>query len=119
MITEYEMREATIENISSSLQPFMSAWRSPSWKAIMDAYEGEQQIFGELRDPVDWNNLPKGKYFRIVYLVDELGPVIRWLLPEDPQYLGGIFHEDLARGDGAGTARSGWLKVLEHTVRVG
>lgn len=122
---EYEMSQATIENISSELQPFISPIRVSSWKELIryrDRFsEGKRLGFGELRDPVDWSSLPEGKDLRIIFLVDELGPVIRWLLPEAPEVsklLGGIYHDDLERGDGDGKARSGWLVVTKRSVRV-
>jgi hypothetical protein len=127
VMREYEMSQATIEIISSQLGPDMPAThrRAESWEDCLKAAEvlcaEAQQALGELRDPLDWQSLPKDKSVRVVYLVDELGPVIRWLLPEAPEVravLGGIFHDDLERGEGGGRARSGWLKVLEKSVRV-
>jgi hypothetical protein len=83
--------------------------------------EGVQSGFDELRDPVDLRSLPMDKLVRIVYLVNESGPVIRWLLPDDPDVqslLGGINHDHLERGEGHGVARSGWLRKLKAGVRV-
>ena len=119
-MTEFVMSQATIESISLVLQPYVSARRTPSWKEIL-SMEDAQHGFGELREPVDWHSLPYGKLLRIVYLVDELGPVIRWLLPEAPDLtgaLGGVYHDHLERGDGDGRARSGWIEVLKNSVRV-
>ena len=93
---------------------------APSWTEILTLY-GEHGGFGELRDPIDWTRLPLDHPLRAVYLVDEVGPVVRWLLPEDAAVtgaLGGIYHDHLERGDGHGRALSGWITVSEDSVMV-
>lgn len=81
---------------------------------------GKDAGFGELRDPMDLSILPFDKPVRIVYLVDTIGPVLRWLVPEvlAERILGGIFHDHLERGDGHGHARSGWLRIDAEGVTV-
>jgi hypothetical protein len=69
-------------------------------------------VLGEVRTPTDWQKVPAETALRVVYLVDDVGPVIRWLVPgpEVERILGGSLHDHLENGDGRDHARSGWMK---------
>jgi hypothetical protein len=113
------LREPTVESIRLRLGHYDSrSTGRPKWAQIVK--HGRGQAFGELRDPIDWRGLPK-EGLRVVWLVDDKGPVIRWMWPEHRSaglLLGGTFHDDLERGDGHGEACSGWLYVSDAGVRV-
>jgi hypothetical protein len=115
------LNQPVLSQVASILASFESvAARPPLWAEIPQVDRGHA-AFGELRDPVDWRSLPPDQPLRVVYLVDRMGPVLRWLLPEDSRVaaaLGGIYHDHLERGDGHGEARSGWLTVSGEGVSV-
>lgn len=115
------LRQPLLSQVALILGSFESVTaRLPLWNEMSQVY-GDQAAFGELRDPVDWLSLPLDQPLRVVYLVDRTGPVLRWLLPDDPRAaaaLGGIYHDHLERGDGHGEARSGWLTVSMDGVSV-
>ena len=105
------LRNPTLAEIADRLAPFAGRPRSPAWAEII-ARHREHSGFGELREPVDWNRLPFNQPVRVVYLVDRSGPVLRWMLPEDMDavhVLGGMFQDQLERGEARGAPRSGWL----------
>ena len=108
----------------------------PTWSEFLSMYGGTGGM-GEVRVPGDWNNLPKDREIRVVYLVDHRGPVVRWVdshsdvvmpaiaaprdvgvmpreefrrLPKHEQYHLSCVH--IRRGDGAaGVVREGWVVV--------
>jgi hypothetical protein len=48
-----------------------------------------------------------------LFLVDERGPVLRWLTSDDAlvaRFLGGFNHYDIEQGDGRDQPRSGWIR---------
>lgn len=106
------MQQATVELIGARLGPFegVSSRIAPEWPDIISLYPDDSS-FGEVRSPDDWHCVPVERWVRVVYLVDDRGPVIRWASDEAAGgTLGGCFHDRLERGDGVGHARSGWLR---------
>lgn len=81
------------------------------WRELIQL-AGVPPSYGELRSPGEWHGLPVDRWLRIVYLIDDVGPVIRWLDPKGGQTesrLGGCLHDHLENGDSHNSARSGWL----------
>lgn len=104
--------QESLERAGASLSLCHSRSRQGGvWDKLIEQIPNHQS-FGEVRVPADLERLPRGRQLRVVYLVDERGPVLRWLVSEDAEavrMLGGMFHDDLEGGDGRGQARCGWL----------
>jgi flagellar basal body rod protein FlgC len=68
-------------------------------------------FLGEIRNPDQLQKIPFDRSVRVVYMVDEDGPVIRWVDPTHPkaQSLGFLYHDDLSNVDGTDLS-SGWLR---------
>ena len=79
MTTELDPSEDIVERIASNLGPFHGTFTAPlneRWESWLKEY-GEMYEFGEIRLAEDLENFPVGELIRVVYLVDEKGPVIR------------------------------------------
>jgi hypothetical protein len=65
-----------------------------------------------VRNPGEWQRIPADRLVRVVYLIDDLGPAIRWVDNDRTQSQGEkiVFHADLENGDGHNSARSGYLR---------
>jgi len=109
-----------VKSIGERLNPFDGGCRFyPEWSELLRFHQ-ERPSFGEIRASKDWKTIPVGQPVRVVYLVDNRGPVIRWLAAaEAADILGGSSHERLERGDGGGRARSGYLwRAADGTIQV-
>ncbi len=97
--------------------PYDSCTRFGGWADLMKL-NWDTDVIGEIRTSEDWSRLPRDIHLRVVFLVDEQGPVIRWGAPESMRViLGGMNHQHLLRGDGdLTTVRSGWVHVSHEGV---
>ena len=106
------MELPTVEEVAERLPPLnpQGGMRpSPAWRDIMDMFQHTSSI-GEVRTAEDWSRLPAERPVRVVYLIDDQGPVLRWSDEATPILASVLFHHDLERGDGLGRARSGYVR---------
>ena len=85
------MEKRTPQEVAEQLRNFFSREHfyppitSPPWSDFLKVWGGKG--LGEVRNPTDWDGLPRGKALRVVYLVDEEGPVVRWVDPTNTEVL--------------------------------
>jgi hypothetical protein len=71
--------EATVERIAAGLGPLKeTGWLGPDWRDWLKTDGGPD--LGEIRSHEDLEALPSNKALKALYLVDDAGPVIRWVV---------------------------------------
>lgn len=103
--TEHRRHQESLSEYPSSTK------RSPSWRELVET-RGPTDQWGEAHSDNDLGQIPVDVNIRVVVLNDQYGQALRWLVDGSTtaaDVLGGYFHDHLERGDGGGTARSGYL----------
>jgi len=115
------MVDQSVELLGQQLKTMgRSSPHRESWRTLL-RMAGAPPSFGEVRSQSEWQQVPADCWVRVVYLIDDLGPVIRWVVPNarSARVLGGFFHDHLENGDSHNSARSGWLRrSLDGSVEV-
>jgi hypothetical protein len=78
---QYELTQsgATVERIAAGLGPLKeTGWLGPPWRDWLKTCGGSD--LGEIRCHEDLEALPSHKALKALYLVDDAGPVIRWVV---------------------------------------
>lgn len=97
------LRQPSPVDISMHLRkyPYKNLRKIPPWAELLVSEDG----IGEIREPKDLADLPDQVPCRAIFLQDEIGPVVRWA--QDGKR--GYFHENIERGDGDDSTRSGYI----------